>query len=115
MTTNYTGAIIFTKFTNLSPWFESKYGSEFGSGSTSLGFNQLKHSYSREREVQLILLYRYDRGADNMMHTLCKIKCPINPLPIKGEFETVSLAQITKCIEKEGWTVKQKMPLSLLK
>lgn len=115
MITKYTHAIIFTKFTNLSPWFESKYGSEFGAGATSLGFNQLKHSYSKDRDVQLILLVRRDRGDDNMMHTLCKIQCPINPLPIKGEFEIVSLSRIVKLLEREGWTRKQDIPISLLK
>lgn len=116
MVTNYTGAVIFTKFTNMSPWFETKYGREYGeAGSTSLGFNQLKHHYSKDRDVQLILLYRHERGTDNASHIMCKIKCPINPLPIKGEFEVVSIAQIAQFLEREGWSVKQKLPTSLLK
>lgn len=115
MTTNYTGAIIFTKFTNLTPYFESRFGSMNNTHSTSLGFNQLKQSYSRDRDVQLILLYRYERGIDNASHFMCKIKCPINPLPIKGEFEVVSIAQIIQFLEREGWSVKQKLPISLLK
>ena len=115
MTTKYTGAIIFTKFTNLTPYFESKFGSMHDTHATSLGYNQLKHSYSRERDVQLILLYRYERGADNAVHTICKVKCPINPLPIKGEFEVVSLSEMIAFLKRNGWEFKRQLPTSLLK
>lgn len=104
MTTNYTSAIIFTKHTDMMPWFESKYSR------MSDEHIQLKKHCSEPRDVQLILLVRYERG-----HIYCKIKCPINPLFTKGEFEAVSLKAVVKHLEREGWTVKVDLPISLLK
>ena len=115
MITNYHSAIILTKCTNLLPWFESAYRDRFDSCSTSVGFNQFKHRYAQDREVQLILLVRYDNDPDGKMHTYCKIRCPINPLPIRGEFEVVSLTRIIKHLEGDGWKYNQKLPISLLK
>lgn len=110
MNTNYTSAIIFTKHTNLMPWFNAKYYGMSDEFITSVGFNQFKHSCEKLRDVQLILLVRYDG-----IHTYCKIKCPISPLPIKGEFEAVSRAQIVQFLKNEGWVLQQNMPISLLK
>lgn len=115
MTTKYTGAIIFTKHTDLMPWFDAKYPYMTDEYKRSVGFNQFKRDCERLRDVQLILLYRYERGADNANHTLCKVKCPINPLPIKGEFEVVSLRHIVKYLQQEGWQIKTDLPTSLLK
>lgn len=115
MNTNYTSVIIFTKHTNLLPWFDGKYGTELGSGPAGQLLNQRRLHYSRDRDVQLILLVRYEFGNDNLNHIYCKIKCPINPLPIYGEFEVVSIAQITNFLQREGWTIKNKLPIPLLK
>lgn len=114
MNTNYHFAIIFTKHTDLIPWFEAKYHDAPDSYNRSVGFNQFKDSYSKLRDVQLILLVRYEYPKDGS-HIYCKIKCPINPLPIKGEFEVASLKQLIKLLEREGWAVKNKLPISLLK
>lgn len=114
MTINYTSAILFTKHTNMMPWFEGKYHNAPSSYGSSVGFNQFKNSCSKPREVQLILLVRYEYPMGGA-HTYCKIKCPINPLPIKGEFEVVSLRHLIKVLEREGWTQKQILPISLLK
>ena len=115
MTTNYTHAIIFTKHTDMMPWFESKYHNVSSNYGSSVGFNQFKNSCSKPRDVQLILLIRYEYPADSC-RIYCKIKCPINPLPIKGEFEVASLKQLIKLLEIDyGWSMKQKLPISLLK
>lgn len=102
---NYTSAYIFTKHTNLLQWFDTNYHHELESNyhMRSLGFNQLRQSYATSRDVQLILLCRFD-GAK----IYCKIKCPINPLPVKGEFEVPSISCITKFLQQEGWEIKQK-------
>lgn len=110
MTTNYTCAIIFTKRSNLMPWFEGKYPCASENYDKSIGFQQFKKDCARVRDVQLILLVRYEPG-----HTYCKIKCPINPLPFRGEFEAVSLRHITELLKREGWTEQQTLPISLLK
>lgn len=110
MNTNYSSAIIFTKHTDLMPWFESKYPRMSDEYISSVGFNQFKRDCARIRDVQLILLVRYDG-----IHTYCKIKCPISPMPIRGEFEAATLMSVIKFLEMQGWTIKQKLPISLLK
>lgn len=110
MTTNYTYAIIFTKRTDLMSWFNGKYPYVSEDYNKSVGFRQFKKDCARVRDVQLILLVRYEPG-----HTYCKIKCPVNPLPFRGEFEPVSLKHITKLLQNEGWEIKTELPISLLK
>ena len=112
ITTNYSGICIFTKHTNLLQWFDNNFRREMTDGycDRSVGFNQLRHNYERHRDVQLILLFRYDTGK-----CFCKIRCPINPLPVKGEFEVPSLGCVQEFLKKEGWEFKQKLHISFLK
>ena len=109
MTINYTSAIIFTKHTDMLPWFDSKHHD-----ASSVGFDHLKNSCSKPRDVQLILLMRYEYSMSGT-RILCKIKCPINPLPIRGEFEVAHLYRLTQLLEREGWKMERKLPISLLK
>lgn len=111
MNINYTEVITFTKHTSLSAWFDAHYRDRLGMCATSVGFNQLRNKYAQPRDVQLILLVRYEPAK----HPICKIKCPISPLPIRGEFEVVSVGEMVDFLNREGWKVKQKMPVSLLK
>ena len=114
MDTNYTFAIIFTKHTDMMSWFEGKYHNIPSNYGSSVGFNQFKNSCSKPRDVQLILLVRYEYPMSGA-RIYCKIKCPVNPLPIKGEFEVASLQHLIKLLEREGWSIKTKLPMSLLK
>ena len=107
-TTRYSIAYLFTKHTNLLQWFDTKYHRELEKH--SLGFDQLRQSYATPRDVQLILLVRYE---DNKVY--CKIKCPINPLPICGEFEAPSVTNVIQFLQKENWVQQQKLPVSLFK
>lgn len=93
----YTTAIIFSKHTDLLPYFYATYN-----GSPSLNdvqYNRLKAHYETKRDVRLILLMRHDGK-----NTICRIKCPINPMPIKGEFEVVSMHNIFEFLRQHGWT-----------
>lgn len=60
--------------------------------------------YARERDVQLIAMFRFEKGK-----CFCKIKCPINPLPVKGEFEVPSCNALAAFLETNGWTFKEKL------
>lgn len=40
---------------------------------------------------------------------ICRIKCPINPLPIKGEFQCVSISEMTNLLTSLGWSYKEKL------
>ena len=115
MTTNYHSAVIFAKHTNLLPWFDAKYSTCSHLSHSPAAYDRARAEYARDHDVQLILLVRYVYDERSNCRTYCKIRCPINPLPICGEFEVVSLAQITKLLQKEGWSILQKLPVSLLK
>ena len=88
----YHQAIIFTKRDNLVKYF-------WGKPALS---NQ--EYYAREREIQLILLVRFENGK-----CICRIRCPINPLPIKGEFQCVSTSEMSKLLASMGWKYKEKI------
>ena len=97
----YTCAIIFTKRTNLSAYCNNKVYNKCGSDAR---FDAMCKYYARERDVQLILLTRYENGK-----LMCRIKCPINPLPVKGEFEVPSYIVIERYLRNNGWTFKQQI------
>ena len=97
----YTCAAIFTKRTNLSAYCNNKVYEKCGSDTQ---FEAMRKHYAREREVHLILLTRYESGK-----LMCKIKCPINPLPVKGEFEVPSYGVIERYLRSNGWQFKQKV------
>ena len=94
----YHQAIIFTKRDNLVKYFWSKHSMS----------NQ--EYYAREREIQLILLVRFENGK-----CICRIKCPINPLPIKGEFQCVSTSEMSKLLTSMGWTYKAKYGIGMFR
>ena len=97
----YTKAIIFTKTENLVKYFN---GHE-----PPLPENTFNR-YLQPREIQLILLVRYEEGK-----CICRIKCPINPLPIKGEFVAVSSGAVGSLLSTLGWKFKECLHLNLFK
>lgn len=99
----YHTAIIYTKHTNLMPWLQSNY-TKFGTHGTTEQALRIREMYSKDRDVQLILLVRHEDGK-----CVCRIKCPINPLPIKGEFQCVSTGEMSKLLKSMGWTYKEKV------
>ena len=103
----YHTAIIYTKHTNLMPWLQSNY-TKFGTHGTTEQALRIREMYSKDRDVQLILLVRHEDGK-----CICRIKCPINPLPIKGEFQCVSTGEMSKLLKSMGWTYKEKVHSSM--
>ena len=95
---NYHQAIIFTKRDNLVKYFLGK---------PALSDQEY---YAMEREIQLILLVRFENGK-----CICRIKCPINPLPIKGEFQCVSTSEMRKLLTSMGWTYKAKYGIGMFR
>lgn len=89
----YHGALVFTKKGNLRPFYESKL---------------MKASpwVLAEREIQCVVLYRRDNEGFR-----CLIKCPINPLPVKGEFTAPSLNVVKRWFLDNGWTHKATIPV----
>ena len=105
----YHTAIIYTKHTNLMPWLQSRY-EMFGTHGTTEQAQRIYEMYSKDRDVQLILLVRHEEGK-----CICRIKCPINPLPIKGEFQCVSTSKMTWLLASMGWTYKEKIYSGMFK
>lgn len=99
-TLKYTKILVFTKKTSMIDYCTCKVTQR---ASTTEGFNRMCEYYAREREVQLIAMFRWENGK-----CFCKIKCPINPLPVKGEFETPSDSVVSRFLNENGWNFKQK-------
>lgn len=101
----YHTAIIYTKRDNLLKWVEGQKmdGTKFSTFDVN-GY------YATEREIQLILLVRHEENK-----CICRIKCPINPLPIKGEFQCVSTSEMTKLLASMGWKYKEKVHSGMFK
>lgn len=101
----YDRAIIFTKKGNLHEYLYTDkvcYGVLSGKPS-----EQAKAYYEAEREIQLIALIRRETNGAKGSKCICRIKCPVNPLPVKGEFELPSLESLHKFLKANGWTYKR--------
>lgn len=98
----YTCATIFTKKGNLHDYMcTDKVASRWPQYSPSA---QYKSQCEAEREIELILLSRCENGK-----LYCRIKCPVNPIPVKGEFEVPTFSAIQKFLFNNGWRFKQKL------
>lgn len=105
----YHTAIIYTKRDNLLKWLQANY-EIFGSHGSDEKAKRIRAEYAKEREIQLILLVRHEEGK-----CICRIKCPINPLPIKGEFQCVSTSEMTRLLASMGWKYKEKVRSAMFK
>lgn len=108
----YHQAIIFTKRDNLSKWFNANCSKFIVDGNMEYSehFVRAEKLYAQERDIQLILLVRFENGK-----CICRIKCPINPLPIKGEFQCVSTSEMSKLLTSMGWTYKAKYGIGMFR
>lgn len=83
----------FVKTTNLSKWFETAIPC-----SDHPSYEHERQQYAKERSVTLVVQAHYERNK-----TFCRIKCPVNPLPVKGWFETPSINVLKKHLVSLGW------------
>lgn len=88
----YSHVVTYVKRTNLLEYL--KHHNEY-----DYHCDKLREHYAKERPVRLVLSVRKDGN-----RTFCSIKCPINPLPVKGEFEVPNMAVIGRFLEREGWS-----------
>ena len=108
---NYSRAFVFQKETDLMPYFERNIAHRIGFDSKLPSHQKTMERYVTKRNVQLVALFRWERE-----RCYCKIKCPINPLPIKGEFEAVGGAYaVTQLLRNLGWTLEREHNLTLFK
>lgn len=93
----YQKAHIYTKRATLHAYYIHSTKSRAGAG--LLG----------ETDVQLILMTR--RTEDGKL--FCRIKCPINPLPVKGEFEAAGMDALHSFLASNGWKFQKTANLRL--
>lgn len=105
----YHSAYRFSKVTNLLKYLSSNY-QRYGTSGNPEDAERIREWYAREREVQLILLVRHEEGK-----CICRIKCPINPLPLKGEFVVTNAADVSRLLIDLGWSFKDKLNLAMFK
>lgn len=96
----------FTKVANLLPWFEKDVAKWHFTPSPE-EYKRLREYYSKEKEISLYLLWRWE---DNKW--FCKIKCPINPMPVKGEFEAPSVQAVKRFLFEHGWEERDALTFS---
>lgn len=107
----YDRILIFTKKGNLLKYLQTEKVAGMFSNHNSE--NTLRY-YGEEREIQLIACLRWEnfpvstsKGIKQMPKCFCKIKCPVNPLPVKGEFELPSVNALYLFLKADGWELKQ--------
>lgn len=110
----YTSIITFVKSTNLNKFLldnveecARKYNLDIRSAGA---MEHLRKHYSKEQTVYLVAQFKFENGK-----TFCCIKCPINPLPVRGWFETPSVRVLQNSLVSMGWLPLQVLPNKVLK
>lgn len=118
---NYSRAFIFHKHTDLMPYFNAMKDT-LGYDPQLPSHQRTKARYEAKRDVQLIVLLRWEEvpnsktgGMTPRQRCVCRIKCPINPLPVVGEFEIPSPYHICEFLKELGWTYVDEHKLNLFK
>lgn len=84
----YSQIISFKKYTNLLPYAEAN----------SNHLTRRKECYENNIHVALNVYVRFEDDK-----TYCRIQCPVNPLPIRGEFETPNIRILKEFLASNGW------------
>lgn len=117
---NYNCTLVYHKRTTLDAYFKANEEKVLGitQGCTMRDPETVKRCasrYERIQDVRLILLVRYEYVATTGQYcTFCKIKCPISPIPVKGEFEAPSLNAVKHFLVMCGWDLTETLPARLL-
>ena len=91
---------IYTKRTDLSEYLSGKIVARCSDAE----YKRMREHYAMEKDVQLVALFRWEGSK-----CFCKIKCPINPLTVKGEFEVPTTGALDRFLKANGWGFKQKL------
>ena len=109
----YERVLVYTKKGNLLDYAcTDKVMRSFSSANSA----SLKEFYGNERDIQLIAQIRWEtNGQYGKEKCICCIKCPVNPMPVKGEFELPSLDSLRMFLKANGWELKQDLYCGLFK
>lgn len=98
----YSFVWVYTKRTNMSEYLTDKVA--YQRVASHEQYETMRNYYAKERDVQLIASFRWENRK-----LFCRIKCPINPLPVKGEFEVPSGNALRDFLKANGWTFKEQL------
>ena len=62
-------------------------------------FSAPEQYYTHEQDVRLVVTERITEDH----RIFCRINCPINPLPVKGEFEIPNWSALKRFLTSQGW------------
>lgn len=109
----YDVAYVFTKKGNLSAYLNTNKLYERYNCKVS---ESAKAFYAKEREIRLVASFRWENiqvstpiGFKRRPICYCRIKCPVNPLPVKGEFEVPSIDVLINFLSNNGWIFQEKL------
>lgn len=91
-----TNIVQFKRHTNLLPYYDTQVAT-----GRCVDTEAMRSYYAKERDVTLMLIF--GRTVDGTQ--VAKIKCPINPLPIIGEFSYTNPQGMIDLIKGFGWEV----------
>ena len=117
----YNCMLVFHKVTSLASYFLANKHKLVGHLSSAdsnyeTRYNRIAERYTKMQDVRLILLCRHDYDvATKRMRTFCKIKCPVSPLPVVGEFEVPSIQAIKMFLLCDGWKETELITADLTK
>lgn len=60
--------------------------------------------YNEIRTISLVLKFGVNYNAGGVAEHVARIFCPINPLPVVGEFKTPSKTAVTNFLLEHGWS-----------
>lgn len=66
-------------------------------------FSAPEQYYAREQDVRLVVTERITSDGHIFVH----INCPINPLPVKGEFEIPNWGVLNHFLTSQGWKQRE--------
>lgn len=99
----YVGMHQYIKKTNLMKYATAKAKAELNDKLLLVN----RGYYEKEREISLRLYFR----RDNKGNTIIRIRCPINPFPIRGEFIPSNIKHIKEALKADGWEYKGSVDL----
>lgn len=91
-----TNMIQFKRHTNLLSYYNTKVASGQFKATEAI-----RSYYAKERDVTLLLIFGITADGTKV----AKIKCPINPLPIIGEFCYTNTQSMIDLLDGLGWEI----------
>ena len=61
--------------------------------------------YTKRQDVRLVVTERITEGG----RIFVRINCPINPLPVKGEFEIPTWGALYNFLKSQGWKLHERI------